>query len=163
MPVSHDFSVAYEYLQSSCSHTFSRVENHDMLETHPYPMLSRDDNSSQYQTRLRFFQRVLMGGWSMAVESSQSFCKLPIFPKKKPSGSQATKLHQKAKRNMILTQELCEKFGHIFGPSKCPCFPVFPISIHWRPSIRSTVASQLLVAKGSTEASHSIAVLTLKP
>lgn len=31
MPVSHDFSVAYEYLQSSCSHTFSSIENHDML------------------------------------------------------------------------------------------------------------------------------------
>ena len=83
MPVSHDFSVAYEYLQSSCSHTFSRVENHDMLETHPYPMLSRDYNSSQYQTRLRFFQRVTMGGWSMAVESFKSCFKAPIFPQKK--------------------------------------------------------------------------------
>lgn len=125
-------------------------------------LLSRDYNSSQYQTRLRFFQRVLMGGWSMAVESSQSFCKLPIFPKKKPSGSQATKLNQIRKQTWFWHKN-CLKNLDISGPFRMPVFPVFPISIHWRPSIRSTVASQLLVAKGSTEASHSIAVLTLKP
>lgn len=146
----------FVYLQSSCSHNFIRVENHDMLETHPCCFeITIAVNTKLHFAFSRGFRRMVHGCGIFPIVLQASH-----LPKEKTLRFLSHKTKSNSKTNMILTQDLFQELD-IFGASKC-LSPVFPISIHW-PSIRSTVASQLLVAKGSSEASHSVAVLTLKP